>query len=180
MKWIIIILILLSGWYLFLGNKASYSKQRAHDAAVEKLATIANARAMVGPATVPEDLRKVLGAEKLPRVKLPPPVSLSSPERFPVVVFEWAPLQPEKENTEYGGHLLLESMRTAKSNEQVLLILSPDLSSILGIISTAASSGGRGEFIGLNVVVVSDQESLDLVNTAFGSSGAISHSTSYR
>lgn len=180
MKWIIAILILLSGWYLFGGKGATYSKQRAHDVAVDKLATIANTRALGSSATYHEDLRKVLGAEKLPRVKLPPPISLSSPEKFPVVVFEWAPSALEKESTEAEGYLLLESMRTAKRREQVLLILSSELSPMLGIISAASRSGGRGEFAGLNVVVVSDQESPDLVATAFGASGATSHSASYR
>lgn len=187
----------------------SYSKQRAQDAAVEKIGAIAEASAKAG--TISEDLRKVLGVEKRPKVNLPPPINLSSPERFDVIVTDWegaigAPdgswtaigsngrkihsselsesVRKSAEasmgdETEFWGQSLLSSLRSAKSEEKVLVILAPRLDPMLKIISEASMSGGAGEFIGVNVVVVAEKENSSAIREAFGTSGVIAHSTSY-
>ena len=190
-----------------MGN--SYSKQRAHDAAVEKIGALSAASAKSG--TISEDLRKVLGVEKLPRVNLPSPINLSSPKKFDVVVTfwegavgladgSWTAIGPSGreihsselsesarksaeasmgDKTEFWGQSLLSSLRSAKDEEKVLVILTPRLDPMLKIISEASMSGGSGEFIGVNVVVVAEKEDHTAIREAFGTSGVIAHSTSY-
>lgn len=198
------------GYFWLLPIAGSYSRQKAHDVAVEKIASIANAKAKAG--TISEDFQKVLGVEKLPRVNLPAPLGIASPKRFEVVMTEWGGVIGESEEdwevvTESGrriraneftpevrrelassressladlGLSLLSSMRTAKSEKKILLILSPRLEPMLEIISSAASSGGKDEFVGLNIIVVSDQDNESKVRSAFAKSGATAYPVSYR
>jgi hypothetical protein len=207
---LIIVLALGLLFFSFFFRGAPYSKQRAHDVAVEKVSAVAAASSKMG--SLPEDLAKVLGASALPRVNLPPPISLSSPNRFEVIISDWELALSEgglnwSATSVDGGKIdwsdlpdatkedflasrendrafwtqgMLSTLRQAKSEKMVVIALSPKLDPLLKVLTAACRAGGAGEFAGVNLFVVSDREDILSLTEAIGNSGIIPHSSSYR